>query len=399
MSLPLWLALLVVTPSHAHPAPRRLRDAAAGRGLACELEGAVLECVPEGSGPDTPPARVDLGPQLARWDRAAPTGREALLQTWLEGLPPPADWAVPDSFAEAAPRLRLQVRARVDSQLRSEPAAALPLGDHLVAELSLEGEASRRWVPVAWLEHWKVGLAEAALQAARNQGAPLVPPTPASSGQAALAVAAGRELADVADLLPTLFLDPWQQGAVLALARSSTELLLCPVAETECVLALLEAAEAAPSSGRPLSHQPLIWREGAWHSWTPSPTTPGAGRWDAVIAHEQSIMDEHSAAGLDPAGGFHGTLSPVLRAGRTGTLATWVPSSATVPVGDWLALSNAEESAYIIVPWQAAAPLLTEHLRPLDGHYPPRMRVVHPVDPALFAALSAHAPDGVRPMR
>lgn len=390
--------VLFSASASAHPAARQLRSAAAERGLECELHDTTLDCRPAGAAPETTPARLELAPLLPQWDRAGAGARAQLLSQWLETLPPAEDWAVPESFAEAAPRLRLRLRPRAALVHRPET-ARLPLGDHLAAELVLAGTASRRPVHTAWLDEWSISLAEAALQAARNQGAPLVPPAPASSGSAVTAVEPGPGLADVADLLPGLVLDAWGQGPVLALCRSSTELLLCPLSGPGCQSALLEAAEASPRSGVPLSHQPLLWTEAGWTSWRPEAETPQTARWLAVIAHEQSVFDEISLPALDPIVGFHGSLSAVVRAGLPGTLATWVPASATVPVADWLALTDQTEDHYLIVRWDRAAPHLQDHLRPLPQHAPPRMRVTRPIDAATFSALAPLAEGGVRSVR
>jgi hypothetical protein len=391
-------AWLLSTSASAHPAARQLHATAEERGLECELRDTTLDCRPQGSGPELPPARLELAPLLPQWDRASPSGREQLLLQWLETLPPAEDWAVPTSFAEAAPRLRLRLRPQAALVHRPD-SARLPLGEHLAAELVLAGTASRRPVRTAWLEDWNISLAEAALQAARNQGAPLVPPAPSSVGSALTSVEPGPGLADVADLLPGLVLDAWGQGAVLALSRSSTELLLCPAADSDCQAALLEAAEGSPRSGVPLSHQPLLWTETGWSSWRPEPGGPLSSRWLAVIAHEHAALDEVSLPALDPAAGFHGRLSAVVREGQPGTLATWVPASATVPAADWLAVSDPSESHYLILRWDRAAPLLRDHLRPLPSHAPPRLEVARPIDGATFSALIPLAEGGVRPIR
>lgn len=394
MSPGLLLALGLAAPAHAHPALRRLQSAAADHGLDCRTVGTALDCVPAEAAPGLLPARIELLDQLHRWDRASGSARDEILAGWVARLPTASDWALPADFAAAAPGLRLRLRHRAERVGRAGDVPGLPIGDHLVAELWHAGPTADRPVPGATLAAWGVELPTAALQAARNQGAPLVPPRPEGAVTVVGAPPDGR----AADLLPGLVLSAWEAGPVLVLARTPGELVLAPLASAAGRETLLRLAQQELPTDQLLSPQPLLWQEQGWTSWEPAPGDPDHDDWQTIFAHEAAALDAATLGRLDPAQGFHGALSAVLRAGRPGTMATLVPDSATVPVADWVAVSHPAGDRYLVIDWERAAPVLAPHLAPLPDHHPPRMQVVRPLDAAAFAALAARAPGPVRPI-
>jgi len=275
--------------------------------------------------------------------------RAGMLRVWGAQLVP-AQAEIASDWRIAAARLRPRIRSRayhenvqLTMQLEGRPEIALswvPLGDHLAIDVVYDLPTMMASVGPEQLARWEVSLDQALQQAIENLRRDPAPIAVATVEGGLCIVHVGDDYDSSRLLRPELLAGMELDGDPVALPASRGHLYVAGHRQHAALATMLSLADKVRQEPRLDTVQPLVFRQGSWHSWWPPADLPSAAGWreqillDRAREHQQqkSLLEQVlERSGVDLFVGsyqvYRGDAGPF-------SLAMWVPVPSLLPEAD-----------------------------------------------------------------
>lgn len=284
-----------------------------------------------------------------------------------------ADTPIPATWAEAAPNLRLRIRAPQFEAVTSfiaksgEPVDMVPgqlLGERVSVHLVYDQPKSIASLSPSHLQAWGVSEAEARAQAVKNlrQSAP-APFTEISPGLYTSRIgddydSARMMLVDELAALP-------MKGRVVAAPLSRHHVYFSGEDDPVALHAMLTTVQQSFQLPTIDNVGPLVLDNGSWQNWLPPTTHPDHRAWRELAMQDLGTSYAETKRTLEAFNANNGIDLYIASFGGIQlpdgmfSMAAWPPVRGLLPRTDYVAIFRSEDpdDGFVLAPWSAVEPL------------------------------------------